>query len=212
VTIAHCRVELRGTLSEGSEVWSMGFSTQPVIGSTPSMDDVALTALTLFEEQVWGSVAIKAAMPNGTSLDSSRAQSFDDAGVVTGTGEAQLSTPEYGDSVNSLPPQCAVVVSLRTPIPGARGRGRMYFPAPGADQVGIAGRLLTATRDAIGLRMALFFNAFNADPAMPTVAVASSVGEFVTSVDEIRVGDVIDTQRRRRDALPEAYVVNEVTI
>jgi hypothetical protein len=176
------------------------------------MDDLALTALTVFEQQFWSAPTIQETYGDTTALTSCRALRFDDTGHVVETGSAQLAVPEAGTDTASLPPQCSIVVSLRTPISGARGRGRMYLPATSPTWCSSIGRFNPDKRDAFSLRMALFFNALNLDPTFPTVAVASNVGGFVTSVTSVQVGDVVDTQRRRRDALPEAYATNLVTI
>ncbi|MGK4456075.1 hypothetical protein, partial [Klebsiella pneumoniae] len=47
-------------------------------------------------------------------------------------GEAAYTSPITGTGTASKSPQDAITISLRTSTPGARGRGRIYWPALGA--------------------------------------------------------------------------------
>jgi hypothetical protein len=109
-----------------------------------------------------------------------------------------------------LPTQSAIVASLRTNTPGGRGRGRVYWPATGA-VLGTDGRLSSPTTAAIVADLKTYFKAIESALALgqPTAAwylsVRSSTAKATPHVARIQVGDVIDTQRRRRDAYVEAY-------
>jgi hypothetical protein len=103
------------------------------------------------------------------------------------------------------PFQIAQCVTLLTERPGRSGKGRMYLPAP-VSILDNNGQIGTADRDALlGTTAALLtaINAITSANAAP-VAVAASDGHH-WPVTAIRVGRVLDTQRRRRSALPEAY-------
>ena len=108
---------------------------------------------------------------------------------------------------NILPPQNAVVCSLRTNRLGPRGRGRCYFPAPGVGQVSVDG---TYTQSAA---LATAFSAFLIDLADPAPGQDQRTDPIVTGkpyktyarVVRVEVGDRIDTQRRRRRSLRETY-------
>lgn len=119
-------------------------------------------------------------------------------------------------SSGSLPPQSAVVLSLRTDNPGASGRGRLYWPATAASLT-TAMRLGTPAPENVVAAAATYFSSLetNIEAAIPGLPFWSSLNFAVRStstrttphVRRIMVGDVIDTQRRRRDGLPEAYQV-----
>lgn len=204
--VPHIRVELQGTLANGAEKWSAGFSTAPPTGGAlADVADLATTAQSLFVTNVMGVSVVKDLFPTSMAFTGVRCQQIEADGTLRATASVLLGTPAAGTQGLSLPAQCAVVVSLRTATPGARGRGRLYLPSPAADQTTVTGRLLTAARDLLAEGMANFFDGWNADASTMPVGVASSVGGFVTTVTSIQVGDVIDTQRRRRDTLPESY-------
>ena len=117
------------------------------------------------------------------------------------TGAEDTRTDAGTSTATCLPFQCAPVVTLRTATLSRAGRGRFYAPSLAVDQVS-AGRMLTTARDTL------------ADAAEDLVQGLTSAGgnlviyhrgsgstTLVTSLD---VGDVIDTQRRRRNKLIES--------
>lgn len=123
-------------------------------------------------------------------------------GVVTGTGSPTKT------------PQDALVLSLRTNTPGARGRGRMYWPALGAT-ISSAFQLTVPTAAAtvadwktflagIGNEMNQYFIGI-ADARRVVLSVRSVTDHVNRDVVSLQVGNVLDTQRRRRDAIPESY-------
>jgi hypothetical protein len=113
--------------------------------------------------------------------------------------------------------QAAIVLSLRTDAPGASGRGRLYWPAMGA-QIGTNLRLTNPTAASMAEAAAAYLNDVRlameaAATSLPpwsslALAVRSKTTHTTPHVVRVMVGDVIDTQRRRRDALPETYVTS----
>lgn len=206
--VEHIRVELFGNLMGGAERWSAGFSLPPLVGSgTQPLITIAEDTASAFDSQWEGtSFSIGAYMPLSTSFLGAKATHLADDGSVLGTASKLLATPDTGTQELALPPQCAIVVSLRTPTAGARGRGRMYLPGPGTESLTDNGRLQGSVRDALAARMVDFIGNVNSLLTPQVVGVASNVGGFITTVTAVAVGDVVDTQRRRRDALPEGYV------
>nr|CRY96448.1 hypothetical protein [uncultured prokaryote] len=124
-----------------------------------------------------------------------------------GDGEAVelLLTPSALGSNGRMPAQIAVVLSLRTARPRGRGsNGRMYIPAlPTLEEN--TGRFSTADATTIAVAASDALSAIGS--ALSTdVVVGSQVGSgLLETVTGVRVGRVPDTQRRRREGLPESY-------
>lgn len=123
--------------------------------------------------------------------------------------ERVLDTPAVGVGAPSFPGQCAVVTSLITNIPGRRTRGRLYWPflALGIDSETL--RLTPSDAQAIATVTGTWLHdvaaAFGSTgPLIPSVV--SLAGGTSAPIVSVRVGDVVDTQRRRRDQLLENYV------
>lgn len=115
------------------------------------------------------------------------------------------SVPLSGTNANEMWPfQCTVAASTRTANPTREGRGRGFHPPYCVDSV-VAGKLdSTAAAQTLRAYVAML-------QAINTVATGSCVvwhkgsnsADVITSCD---VGDVIDTQNRRRNAFPETRV------
>lgn len=103
-----------------------------------------------------------------------------------------------------LPPQCAIVVSHLTLGAGSRNRGRAYLPAVAASGLTTAGRITSTVRGELLTAYAGWLTSLDAAGSQPIVLseVGGGAVSFITSV---RIGDVIDTQRRRRGSLAESY-------
>lgn len=130
-------------------------------------------------------------------------------GFATGAPGA----PVVGTGSALLPPQSAIVVSLISATPGARGRGRLYFPGFGS-QLNTSFRLNSPTPGAFLADVKTYLSAVQTAMLAAIVtppwvglqlAVRSRTSRSTHQVTQLRVGDVLDTQRRRRDRLPETY-------
>ena len=125
--------------------------------------------------------------------------------------EGNRTTAVAGASTTTRAPQTSIVVSLRTLTPGGRGRGRLYWPSTGGGFVSATSRLGSGDRDLFATAMrGLLLDIGNAistafDGEGMDLAVYSPTNNALSDVTSIQVGDVFDTQRRRRDAIPEAY-------
>lgn len=119
---------------------------------------------------------------------------------------AQAAITGAGASADAgLPAQCSPCVSLTTATAGSRARGRMFLPPPDVTAVGTSGRLSSTFRSAAVTALDTFFATMAGNAA--TCVVVSAVGGVWTTytVNTIRLGDVVDTQRRRRNAIAEVY-------
>lgn len=99
----------------------------------------------------------------------------------------------------SLPPQNAVVVTLRSPFPGPSRRGRLYTPPPPEASVDGAGVIADATSRADWIRtIAEAFEGFPAVASDRDHIVHSLATGVATEVTQYTCGGRVDTQRRRR--------------
>lgn len=119
--------------------------------------------------------------------------------------------PTGDDGANLLPLQNSVVCSHRTSQTGRSGRGRMYRAGVSANANDSSGR--------IGSTYTAFFLDAQIALLEALAVTTSGPGAFglrpiITGkpytrygvINQVRVGDRMDTQRRRRNALDETYV------
>lgn len=211
----HLKVTAQGNLVAG-EVWSCSFAlgySGEAINNDTTLGTVALAGI-----EVWRSVfGIPALTAFGESLTSVVVRSYNDAGLlIAQTERAPAGGSLQGNGTIKMPPQAAVVISLQTIIPGAKGRGRMYLPLL-AITLDTGGRIPSTTVTDIvedfGGALNTMLTGIAAGGLVPGVflGVASGLGPgAVYPVSKVRVGNVVDTQRRRRDALPESYQSNTI--
>lgn len=105
-----------------------------------------------------------------------------------------------------VPSQCAIAVSVKagTRPNGLPQKGRFYLPTPAFGSLQAAtGLLAPAYSTNIRDQLASFWAAMNAAGHRP--ALWSRTYGTVKQWDAIRVGNRIDTVRRRRNANPETY-------
>jgi hypothetical protein len=154
---------------------------------------------------LWNGVApptdsIKQNIPTTSSITSSSATEID---ALTGKNLGQVITAEAlvgTDATGPVPPQCCVVVSLRTAVFNKSGRGRFYLPAISTDKL-TAGRITGTVVTQIVTASQKMIQSLNG--AGYTVCVYHRGPRTHDNVVTINVGDVMDTQRRRRDKLVE---------
>lgn len=102
-------------------------------------------------------------------------------------------------------PQIALVLSLRTARSrGYASNGRMYIPSSLSPDAG-TGLITASAASNAALAGAAFIGEVN-DAGAGVASVMSTVGTGrIEPITGVRVGRVMDTQRRRRNGLPETY-------
>lgn len=160
--------------------------------------------------------ALKTLLSSAAEIRGWRVEQHGEDEALTNVAESFYATPVLGTGSASKTPQDSLVFSLRTSTPGARGRGRMYWPALNAT-LGGDFKLTNPTASTVALAAAtladLVGDQINAEWSANSMAVTTELAVRSTTdhasrrVERIQVGDVLDTQRRRRDNLPETYVV-----
>lgn len=102
---------------------------------------------------------------------------------------------------SSLPPDVALVVSLRTALANRRGRGRFYLPAMAASTLAADGRVATAAITTLVGALTAAWGPYTT--GVDTVVVYSRTGRMDTTVSSFDIGNLFDTQRRRDNKIVE---------
>lgn len=191
-----------------SQSWSVGISMNA--GPGPYVDAQLQALVNEFStrfQTLWGTGStgtlskINAA---GVDLRSFRAYVYPQRGVPAILAAGVDITPVPGNGGFSQPPQCALVASLRTALPGRGNRGRMYLPCTNVT-LGTNGQMTLATVQPIAAGVATLLtamNTFTTGAGYGNVVIAGSAGNPI--VNAVQVDSEIDTQRRRTDKLVAA--------
>lgn len=140
------------------------------------------------------------------------------APVELGTGKTRvpaslytLKSPIIGSAAGMTPPEVSIAMSLRAPIVGRRGRGRMYLPGIANNTIGSDGKIAAATRTTMAGVVKTFVDSLGNTPGVDTtqtrVIITSAPSVDCVFPSEVRVGDHADAQRRRQHQVDEVYSV-----
>ena len=202
------RVSIKGDLP-GGEVWSVNpcWEINGQLGA-PVSPAQALTIATALGAVTVNS-SLQACMAVGTRVLGYRVESRSLAGVLESQAEFTRPTPVNGNGGTVLPYNSAIVISLRTPGVGASSRGRLYWPATGIALQAADYRISAASAGGIATGAKTYLSAMEAaiKATLPeaNLTVWSRKTANFHDVNAIQVGNVVDSQRRRRDALIEGY-------
>lgn len=208
------RVSIMGDMP-GGEKWSVN----PVFGFTVpiavSSDDAAAVATAINGVTLGGT--IQGLNPGSVRLTGTRVEARNLAGELENVAEVARGTPLAFTGANQHPLQTSLVISLRTTDSTARGKGRMYWPATGVALASATHRFTPTTTSGVVTEFVTYLQ--NIRTAIRGVGGFTSASLVVWSrttpkksvVIQLRVGDVPDVQRRRRDKLVESYSTAPVT-
>lgn len=201
------RVALLGS-NPGGEVWSVN-PTFFLLGSPIDVSFSTCTTIAAAVNAITIPTQIRSTWATGTAVTGCRVEARDRNGALEAQAEAQRATPVPGTATNAHPFQTAVVSSLRTATAGASGRGRLYWPATGMP---ISSATLRPSSSDVGTTLTSVrtiltaISAAIAASALPNnLSVYSRTQTAFHGVNRILMGDVLDTQRRRRDTTAETY-------
>lgn len=213
---AHVKVTIFGTSCDGAEEWSTGFRMgSEAAGSGNFGIGAGFTAALL---PLWQTFFTAAGSKFGSHFKTTGIK----CALIMEDGKTSLAdvvTESYATPIAGalgagiMPPQISLVAQLAAASPvGLGAKGRMYLPGISA-AMQASGKISStdATNIANGLRT--FLDAaetatnspgyvINASKGRPGVPFTAPVNRRVT---QVRVGDVYDTQRRRRNGLTESY-------
>lgn len=205
----------------GQDIQDTGFWVQVGLGS--STPDVAVGLVATRVAQAWSSNLDPAnftAAVKGTRVKTYWYGSTPPPGKATEGGESAFPDNWAGSGAFSMPAENTMVVSTYSFAPGSfvpnkgrRRRGRMYLPTFPPQLMDTKGRLTTGNRDELLSEMVAFFNDVQGATAgldLISPVVVSSVDQAQYKIQYLRIGDLVDTQRRRRNRLNESYAVAPV--
>jgi len=206
------RVTIEGSCFNGAEVWTTGFflgteGADAAAPTTTNADNIATAWQTFFTgvntkiSNVYKTHRIKIATINvNGSTDLSSVKTHDYSPDITGNNSGAYQAA-----------QVSLVGTLKSSIVhGKASHGRMYLPGVAA-VIANDGRLTASDRDGIGLAFKTFITSVRGYSGMCGFPILIAKGGVLTPpaqskyVYSVRMGNVFDTQRRRRNGLSETY-------
>src|SRR6516164_3119842 len=206
--MSYLQFNLLGTSPLG-ETWQIGAVYDPFVPTGP-WDQTLRNAQAAAAGGVTIPANIIGAITTGLAVVGVRLEQRNSSTeALEGTALYTLPTPTPGTGPVKMPLQCALVSSLRTNTPGPRGRGRIYWPLQSAtldSTLRWQTSALAPTLADIKTYLKAVGTAMQSVPgaASPlSLAVRSRTHHTSAAVVQIQLGNVVDTQRRRRDKSPE---------
>ena len=213
------RVTIEGTFGASGEIWTTGFYMGNVSADadlpTQQLADDIRTAYTTFHTTA-GSYISNSCNFTGVKVSSIGTDGKSDANDTVYSNPA---SPVQGARVEIWPPQISLAATLiGVSARGLASKGRMYLP--GVVRVIDNTYKIDGTNQAsILTNVKNFITACNASTATPNVVILASHGQLNKDrtpklgglgpvnheVTAVRLGNVYDTQRRRRNGLTENY-------
>lgn len=204
---------MSGTMYSGGEIWTTGFYAGATGTDAPAPTDAMaemiadewetfFTAAGNLISHQWKTATIKVTPISAAEvIDIPGIRSFSYASAIAGP-----------DPSGGFPPQCSAVATLVAGSGiGNGGKGRMFLPGV-AGTIDNTGRMATTTAVSLASGLATFFASVGAsidNPGQPiNAAKTAPITGFLAQnriLTAVRVGNVFDTQRRRRNALAETY-------
>lgn len=172
--------------------------SSPLISLSGEVDTLATKASDLWDD-------VKGGYTADVKFLGSRVQLVGDNGLVVETEERFTAGVAGTSPTPQLPTEVALVVSLRTASASKSGRGRFYWPGPSTALLTFQGRFDGSAQTAWVAFFATYLAPFTEGAVDFDAVVASEVQQALRPVVQVRLGDVFDVQRRRRDAIPESY-------
>lgn len=211
--MAEYRVILSGSSPAAGEVWSSGCS---LTSTAPPMDQTEISAWALGIAnaiEALGANSLLTLLSTAGAITTVRCELRGaDTEALLLAGEVDLTPAKAGAGTANKVLQASVVISFRTATPGRSYRGRAYWPAwgytPTAELLFGSSNITSWLNDYADLLQLFGAQAIIVDPAQEmSVVVRSRLLHVSTPVTALAIGNVPDTQRRRRDAVNEAYTV-----
>jgi hypothetical protein len=191
--MAFYRTTIRGKVP--GDIYQFGFMLQSDDGVSNVADQVAGAFTTAY------GTTQRADFNTGVTFDDVLVQELSaGSGAVVDAAVAAIGTAGTA-SVGMLPPQASMCVSV-LPVTGIH-RGRFYLPPMNQGATTTAGRIGSSKVTTHGNAWQAFFNDIGGDTAPSRLGIWRSTTNAYVASKGISIGDVWDTQRRRRNKLIE---------
>lgn len=213
------RINISGTAFNGLEEWSTGFYMGKPDGDANDPEGLAELIAAPWQT-LWNGA--------GSTMFPSTYRTLQvKASQMLTSGATDLDAIDYytypsaiaGGGAAIFPAQITLACTMTSQIQrGLASKGRMYLPSLTFGIDGATGKLTSGTMTAIGDKMKAFFDSVNALTTDKVIlassghavkdgsgAITGYTGALNALVTGCRIGDVYDTQRRRRDDLVETY-------
>lgn len=209
-----CRVTISGTAFGGTEIWSTGFflgweGIDSAVPTTQGAADVLLAWEALFEDTDMKIMSSYSTTQVKLASIAIEGNTILDEVVYAYPGTAIVGT----QGTVRLPAQISLAATLTSDEPrGLASKGRMFLPGI-AIMPDTTGHIPSGDVSVIADTVDTFFTALRSDadlPGQPILASNAGTDSVLTVgrnryITGIRVGNVFDTQRRRRNSLAEVY-------
>ena len=201
------KVSITGTLPGGevwsiNPVWRINDAPQTVTAGECQAIVTAVNAIVI-------PTGFRNMLNTSTAVTGCRVEARQVTGELEALAEGTRATAVTGQGPDDHPYQTSIVLSLRSPLAGASGRGRLYIPATGVATVNTTLRpsAVNVTSYLAGAKgyLQAIQTALTVTVPDSILAVWSRTLGTTLGVTRIQMGDVLDTQRRRRDAQIENY-------
>lgn len=182
------------------EVWSFSVHTQKAGGTLAGASAAWAAAAPVLWNGTGATDSIgQYCKSTTTATDASTAEIDVLTGRQLGRIDVVLTLAGSGTS-ESLPPQVSAACSLRTALATRRGRGRFYLP-PFVTDTDTGGLLDATVQGVVSLACQKFLQSLVTATYVPIIWHRDT--KTYDNVVTIDVGNVFDTQRRRRNKLVE---------
>ncbi len=214
-TTEYLKLTLGGSAWGGQEIWSIGIHLAMTDGTSveQALADFNLQgAIAAFSSNMMIDTA--PSLSSAVQFSEVRIARFNIRGQQQGDSRvAFVSGNPYGFDTAKYLPQHSVVVTLNSDLlRGKTSKGRFYLPAgyglPDEDGYIATNTVVSTANQALGFLNDLADVATDADPDLRIANVSGYTPTFSGASNEvisISVGNVVDTQRRRRNGLNERY-------
>lgn len=208
---AHRMLTLFGDAWTQSEIWQMGLrldappTAQPDAAEMTALKDAFTVWWSATDQNFSYRVRMLGIKVAPVQLDGSYGDGNDAQVSLFATPVVGLSAMDYAY------PQLSVVCTLLTSISRGRGSRGRFYPPPQVQSLAADGRIPAERAGVLVTHNKALIEDIN-DVGIGPVSVGSALGlGLLEPVTQVRCGRVIDTQRRRRNAITEEYVTTSIT-
>lgn len=212
------RVTISGHMYNGNEEWTTGFWCGATGGDAPDPTDAAAEMIADEWQTFFTSTSTSISylwITNTVKITPYSAAGVIDVGKIKSYSYPTAIAGQNGGAGN--PPQVALVATLVAGSGvGNGGKGRMFIPGL-TSGVDTTGHIPTSIANTVAAGIATLLGNVGASfdaPGLPINAAKTSTTTGILAINRVltsvKVGNVYDTQRRRRNGLAETYATDTI--